>query len=252
MIKVVIIGNGNVAQHLIKVLHTSTSVSLMQAFARKKESLLHLLPENLITSNYKDIVEADVYIISVTDNAIAEVSANLPFQDRLVVHTSGSSKLSVLDSKNRKGVFYPLQTFSKSKEIDFSFIPLCLEAENETDLLLLEELAKTITQKSYRISSEQRKSLHVAAVFVCNFVNNMYALGNQICEDNKVPFEILHPLIQETAQKILTLSPIEAQTGPALRKDTKTIQKHIVFLEDANYKEIYKTLTQSIQDVQKL
>jgi predicted short-subunit dehydrogenase-like oxidoreductase (DUF2520 family) len=252
MIKVVIIGSGNVAQHLIKVLHTSTSVSLVQAFARKKEALTHLLPLNQITSTYEDIAEADVYIISVTDNAIAEVAANLPFQNRLVVHTSGSSELSVLDSKNRKGVFYPLQTFSKSKEIDYSSIPLCLEAENETDLLLLEQLANTITQKSYRISSEQRKSLHVAAVFVCNFVNHMYTIGNQICEDNKVSFEILHPLIQETAQKILTLSPIEAQTGPALRNDTKTIQKHIAFLEDTNYKEIYKTLTQSIQDVQKL
>jgi predicted short-subunit dehydrogenase-like oxidoreductase (DUF2520 family) len=252
MIKVVLIGSGNVAQHLIKVLQTSASVSLVQAFARKKESLLHLLPENIITSNYKDIKEADVYIISVSDNAIAEVAANLPFQNRLVVHTSGTSELSILDSKNRKGVFYPLQTFSKSKEIDFSSIPLCLEAENENDLLLLEQLANTITQKSYRISSEQRKSLHVAAVFVCNFVNHMYTIGNQICEDNKVSFEILHPLIQETAQKILTLSPIEAQTGPALRNDTKTIQKHIAFLEDANYKEIYKTLTQSIQDVQKL
>jgi predicted short-subunit dehydrogenase-like oxidoreductase (DUF2520 family) len=252
MIKVVIIGSGNVAQHLIKVLHTSASVSLVQAFARKKESLLHLIPINQITSNYKDIAEADVYIISVTDNAIAEVAANLPFQNRLVVHTSGSSELSVLDSKNRKGVFYPLQTFSKGKNIDFSSIPLCLEAENEIDLQLLEQLANTITQKSYRISSEQRKSLHVAAVFVCNFVNNMYNIGNQICEDNKVPFEILHPLIQETAQKILTLSPIEAQTGPALRKDTKTIHKHLEFIQNSDYNEIYQLLTQSIQNVKKL
>jgi predicted short-subunit dehydrogenase-like oxidoreductase (DUF2520 family) len=252
MIKVIIIGSGNVAQHLIKVMHATTTVSLVQAFARKKESLLHLLPENLITSNYNTIAEADVYIISVSDNAITEVATNLAFTNKLVVHTSGSSELSVLDSKNRKGVFYPLQTFSKSKEIDFSSIPLCLEAENETDLLLLEQLANTITQKSYRVSSEQRKNLHVAAVFVCNFVNNMYTIGNQICEDNKVNFEILHPLIQETAKKILTLSPKEAQTGPALRNDTKTIEKHIDFLEDANYKEIYKTLTQSIQDVKKL
>lgn len=249
MINVVIIGSGNVAQHILKVMQTAVNVNLVQAFARKKESLLHLLPENIITSNYKDIKEADVYIISVSDNAIAEVAANLPFQNRLVVHTSGTSELSILDSKNRNGVFYPLQTFSKLKEIDFTSIPLCLEAENETDLLLLEQLANTITQKSYRISSEQRKSLHVAAVFVCNFVNQMYTIGNQICEENKVSFEILHPLIQETAQKILTLSPIEAQTGPALRNDTNTIQKHIAFLEDANYKEIYKTLTQSIQDV---
>jgi predicted short-subunit dehydrogenase-like oxidoreductase (DUF2520 family) len=252
MIKVVLIGSGNVAQHLIKVLHTSTSVSLVQAFARRKEALTHLLTENLITSSYKEIVEADIYIISVTDNAIAEVATNLPFQDRLVVHTSGSSELSMLDSKNRKGVFYPLQTFSKSKEIDFSSIPLCLEAENETDLQLLEQLANTITQKNYRISSEQRKSLHVAAVFVCNFVNHMYTIGNQICEDNKVPFEILHPLIQETAQKILTLSPIEAQTGPALRKDTKTIHKHLEFIQNSDYNEIYQLLTQSIQNVKKL
>lgn len=252
MIKVIIIGSGNVAQHLIKVMQTSTSVSLVQAFARKKESLLHLLPENIITSNYKDIKEADVYIISVSDNAIAEVAENLPFQNRLVLHTSGTSDLSVLDDKNRKGVFYPLQTFSKSKEIDFSTIPICLEAENETDLLLLEQLANTITQKSFRISSEQRKSLHVAAVFVCNFVNHMYNIGNQICKEHNVPFEVLQPLIIETAHKITSLKPEEAQTGPALRNDTKTINKHLEFLEYSNYQELYKLLTQSIQNVKKL
>ena len=252
MIKVIIIGSGNVAQHLIKVMQTSTSVSLVQAFARKKESLLHLLPENIITSNYKDIKEADVYIISVSDNAIAEVAENLPFQNRLVLHTSGTSDLSVLDDKNRKGVFYPLQTFSKSKEIDFSTIPICLEAENETDLLLLEQLANTITQKSFRISSEQRKSLHVAAVFVCNFVNHMYNIGNQICKEHNVPFEVLQPLIIETAHKITSLKPEEAQTGPALRNDTKTINKHLEFLQDSNYQELYKLLTQSIQNVKKL
>ena len=252
MIKVVIIGSGNVAQHLIKVMQIAANANLVQIFARNKESLLHLIDEDKITSDYNTIKEADVYIISVSDNAIAEVAENLPFKNLLVVHTSGSSELSVLDAKNRKGVFYPLQTFSKSKEIDYSSIPLCLEAENETDLLLLEQLANTITQKSYRISSEQRKSLHVAAVFVCNFVNHMYTIGNQICEDNKVPFEILHPLIQETAQKILTLSPIEAQTGPALRNDTKTINKHLEFLQESNYQELYKLLTQSIQNVKKL
>ena len=252
MIKVVIIGSGNVAQHLIKVMQTAVNVNLVQVFARKKESLLHLLPENIITSNYKDIKEADVYIISVSDNAIAEVAENLPFQNRLVIHTSGTSDLSVLDDKNRKGVFYPLQTFSKSKEIDFSTIPICLEAENETDLLLLEQLANTITQKSYRISSEQRKSLHVAAVFVCNFVNHMYNIGNQICKEHNVPFEVLQPLIIETAHKITSLKPEEAQTGPALRNDTKTINKHLEFLQDSNYQELYKLLTQSIQNVKKL
>ena len=252
MIKVVIIGSGNVAQHLIKVMQTTININLVQVFARNKESVLHLIAEDKITSDYNAIKEADVYIISVSDNAIAEVAENLPFQNHLVVHTSGSSELSVLDAKNRKGVFYPLQTFSKSKKIDFSSIPLCLEAENETDLLLLEQLANTITQKSYRISSEQRKSLHVAAVFVCNFVNHMYTIGNQICEEHNVPFEVLQPLIMETAQKISALKPEDAQTGPALRNDTKTINKHLEFLQESNYQELYKLLTQSIQNVKKL
>ncbi|CAM3858478.1 MULTISPECIES: Rossmann-like and DUF2520 domain-containing protein [Flavobacterium] len=249
MIKVVIIGSGNVAQHLLKVMLNTEEVTIVQVFARSKESISHLIVENQITSTYNDIKEADVYIISVSDNAIAEVASNLPFKNRLVVHTSGTSELSVLDNKNRKGVFYPLQTFSRSKAVDFSTIPICLETENERDYAILKALADLISKKAYAISSEQRKSLHVAAVFVCNFVNHLYQIGNEICNENKVPFEILQPLIIETANKITQLSPKEAQTGPALRNDTKTIEKHMDFLQESNYKELYKLLTQSIQNV---
>lgn len=252
MIKVVLIGSGNVAQHLIQVLLTAKEVDLVQAFARNPSHLSHLLPASKITADYQKIVEADVYIVSVSDNAIAEVSAQLAFENRLVVHTSGTSDISVLPNKNRRGVFYPLQTFSKGKEIDFAPIPICLEAEKEMDYLLLEKLGRCISQKVVRISSEQRKSLHVAAVFVCNFVNHLYHIGNEICEENNVPFEVLHPLIQETAHKITELSPREAQTGPALRNDTKTIQKHLDFLENPTYKNLYQSLTQSIQHVKKL
>lgn len=252
MIKVVIIGSGNVAQHLIKVMQIAANVNLVQVFARNKESVLHLIAEDKITSDYNAIKEADVYIISVSDNAIAEVAVNLPFQNRLVVHTSGTSELSVLDAKNRKGVFYPLQTFSKSKEIDFTSIPICLEAENGEDFKTLQSLSQNISEKVFAISSKQRKSLHVAAVFVCNFVNHMYTIGNQICEEHNVPFEVLQPLIMETAQKISTLKPEDAQTGPALRNDTKTINKHLEFLQESNYQELYKLLTQSIQNVKKL
>ncbi len=251
MLKVTVIGSGNVAQHLIKVFLQTKEVSLVQAFARQPKSLLHLLPKEKINNDYNTLQEADVYIISVTDNAINEVSSQLPFKNKLVVHTSGTSSLEVLDSKNRKGVFYPLQTFSKSKEVDFSSIPLCLEAENENDYKTLELLANAISNKVYNISSEQRKSLHVAAVFVSNFVNHMYVIGSEICETNNVPFEVLQPLIQEVANKITTLSPKDAQTGPALRNDTKTIEKHIEFLKDSNYQDIYKLLTQSIQNVAK-
>ena len=251
MLKVIVIGSGNVAQHLIKVFMQTKEVSLVQAYARQPKSLLHLLPKEKITNDYNALQEADVYIISVTDNAINEVSCQLPFKNKLVVHTSGTSSLEVLNTKNRKGVFYPLQTFSKSKEVDFSSIPLCLEAENENDYKTLELLAKTISNKVYNISSEQRKSLHVAAVFVSNFVNHMYVIGSDVCETNNVPFEVLQPLIQEVANKITTLSPKDAQTGPALRNDTKTIEKHIEFLKDSNYQDIYKLLTQSIQNVAK-
>ncbi|AWM12433.1 DUF2520 domain-containing protein [Flavobacterium sediminis] len=251
MITVSVIGSGNVAQHLIKVFSKTTGIELVQAFARQPESLLHLLPYEKITNDYQKLQKADVYIISVTDNAIAEVSEQLPFKDQLVVHTSGTSAISILDSKNRKGVFYPLQTFSKNKEINFSSVPLCLETEDETDFQVLEKVAQAISEKVYRISSEQRRSLHVAAVFVCNFVNHLYYIGNEVCDKNNVPFEVLHPLIRETAQKIMELSPEEAQTGPAKRNDTKTIDQHIEFLKDSKYQDIYKLLTQSIQDVSK-
>jgi predicted short-subunit dehydrogenase-like oxidoreductase (DUF2520 family) len=153
-----------------------------------------------------------------------------------------------LDPKNRRAVFYPLQTFSKEKPIDFKSVPVCLEAENENDLQILKQLAHSISNAVYEINSEQRKALHVAAVFVNNFVNYLYQMGNEICDANAIPFEILKPLIQETANKIATLSPKNAQTGPAKRNDLKTIAAHEEFLKDENQAAIYKLLTQSLQN----
>ena len=172
----------------------------------------------------------------------------MPFQNRIVVHTSGAASLDVLDTKNRKGVFYPLQTFSKNKEIDFSIIPLCLEAENTFDFRVLETVAKSISNAVFAINSDQRKALHVAAVFVNNFTNHLYHIGKEICGEHQVPFEILRPLIQETAEKINTLDPVDAQTGPAKRNDNNTIAAHLDYLTNENQKNIYKLITQSIQD----
>ncbi|MEW5675813.1 Rossmann-like and DUF2520 domain-containing protein [Flavobacterium enshiense] len=247
MITVNIIGSGNVAQHLISVFQQTEDVMLQQVFSRHRENISHLLTDNKIVTDFQHLNPADITIISVTDGAIAEVSNQLPYDNQLVVHTSGSMGLEELNPKNRKGVFYPLQTFSKSKAINFKNIPLCLETEAVNDYAILENLGKSISDKVYKISSQQRQSLHVAAVFSCNFVNHLYQLGNEICEENKVPFEILFPLIQETADKIKTLSPKEAQTGPAIRHDQKTIEKHLAFLDDENKKTIYTLLTQSIQ-----
>ena len=248
MIRLSIIGSGNVAQHLIKAFSKSAEIEIVAVFSRKSESISHLISNDKITSNLTDLQPAAVTIIAVSDDAIAEVSNQLPFQNQLVVHTSGSLAIEALNDKNRKGVFYPLQTFSKSKEIDFKVIPICLEAQNEADYELLETVAKTISDFNSNVNSQQRKALHVAAVFVSNFTNHLYQIGNEICEENNLSFAILKPLIQETANKILSLSPSEAQTGPANRKDTQTINAHLNFLTNQNQKEIYKILTKSIID----
>lgn len=248
MVSIVIIGSGNVAQHLITAFLQSDEIELIQVFSRQKESVSHLISSDKIVSDFAKIKQADLYLIAVSDNAIADVSAKLPFENRLVVHTSGSMPMEILDSKNRRGVFYPLQTFTKNKPVDFKEIPICLEAEDEKDFKTIETVAKTISSVVQSISSEQRKALHVAAVFVCNFVNHLYKIGNEICEENQLSFELLKPLITETAQKIIHLSPENAQTGPAKRNDSETINTHLNFLSDENQKEIYKLLTKSIID----
>lgn len=244
MIKIALIGSGNVAQHLISAFNESTETQIVQVFSRSPFTFDNIS----VVHDLNELAEADLYIIAVSDDAISDISEQLPFQNRLVVHTSGSVPIEVLSSKNRKGVFYPLQTFTKNKKVDFKSIPICLESESKSDMDLLQKVAGSISDQTFEISSEQRKSLHVSAVFVNNFVNHLYKIGNDICSENEVPFDILKPLIRETADKILTLSPNEAQTGPAKRNDSQTIQRHLDFLSDDNQKNIYKLLTQSIQN----
>lgn len=248
MIKVVVIGSGNVAKHLISAFENESSIDLVQAFARTKNNLTHLLDATKIISDFSALKDADLYIIAVSDDAIPAVSQSLAFTNKLVAHTSGSVALEDLSATNRKAVFYPLQTLSKNKEVNFKEVPLCIEAQNNIDLKLLHQVAHCISDKVFEIDTEQRKSLHVAAVFVSNFVNHLYKLGSDICNEHQVAFEILQPLILETAQKVQILSPQAAQTGPAIRKDSTTINKHLAILTDENQKEIYKILTKSIID----
>lgn len=248
MVKVSIIGSGNVAQHLIAAFAKSNITTLVQVYSRNPDSLLPFVEADKIASSLDALAEADIYIIAVSDLAIAEVSRHIAFTGRLIVHTSGSIAMEALDNKNRRGVFYPLQTFTKNKPVDFKEIPICLEAENDTDYAVLEQVAKTISDHLYRIGSQQRKALHVAAVFVNNFTNHLYRIGNDICTENDIPFDILKPLIAETANKVMTLTPEQAQTGPAKRNDQNTIETHLKFLTDQNQKDIYKILTQSIMN----
>lgn len=248
MIKTVIIGSGNVAQHLITAFRESGNIHLVQVLARQPETLEKQFPDLDICTQAAQLVDADVYVIAVSDNAIGTVSESLQLNNKLVVHTSGTTSLSVMAAQNRRGVFYPLQTFTKGKRLAYQHIPFCLEAENETDYALLTDLAQSVSDSVYRISEDQRKALHVAAVFVCNFTNHLYQIGNDLCEEHQVPFAILKPLIAETADKIQTLSPMQAQTGPALRGDTETLNRHLASLTDTTQKELYQLLTKSIID----
>ncbi|MBC9796976.1 Rossmann-like and DUF2520 domain-containing protein [Sinomicrobium weinanense] len=247
MIKIVIIGSGNVATHLIKTFNRSNKVKVIQSFNRKGLSVAGIPA----TDNYEALETADLYLIAVSDDAISEVSAKLPFKGRLVAHTSGSVALEELSPENRRGVFYPLQSFSRDKDVDFSKIPLCIEAENDRDREILEYVARSISQRVHPVNSEQRRSLHLAAVFVNNFVNHLYAIGDDICRKNDLPFDLLKPLIAETAKKIEHMPPVEAQTGPARRNDQNTLQKHLNQLNlHPTYKKIYELLTKSIQEQQ--
>lgn len=245
MIKVVILGGGNVSYHLTTHLLENKKIELVQIYNRSIEKIVQFKSKTIVTDNLKELKEADIYIITISDDAISNLSSKLNLKGKLVVHTSGNTDLFELKSISSKGVFYPLQSFSKGKIIDFSEIPICIEASTENDLKVLETFAKSISNKVYKLNSKQREKIHLAAVFVNNFVNHLYHIGNEICDKNSIPFEILHPIILETATKITTLKPIDAQTGPAKRNDSITIKKHKAMLTQ-NQQEIYTLLTKSI------
>ena len=247
MIKVTLIGSGNVAQHLVSAFQSNSDIEIVQIYSRKANTEIPNIAPQKIIHSFTELREAEVYILAVSDDAISIVSEQLPFENRLVVHTSGAASLDFLSPKNRKGVFYPLQTFTKGKAVNFKEIPICIEAQTTSDFEILEKVAKSISGAVHAIHSEQRKALHVAAVFVNNFTNHLYKIGQEICLENDVPFDILKPLIMETASKIKNLSPDDAQTGPAKRKDASSIEAHQSFLRDEHQNKLYKILTQSIQ-----
>lgn len=247
MISVVILGAGNVATHLYKAFKTTTDVRVAQWFNRNLDSISTYKNEVSITDNLSELVEADVYIISVSDDAVKGLTKKLPFENRLVVHTSGTVKISDIDKKNRQGVFYPLQSFSKSAKLDFVNVPICIEAKNSEDYHLLKDIATAIGSPSKKVNSDQRQVLHLAAVFVNNFTNQLYRVAHEITESEGAEFDMLKPLILETAKKVQDLSPYVAQTGPAKRNDKKTLNKHAKLLTNPHHKDIYDLLTKSIQ-----
>ncbi|MEA1786198.1 DUF2520 domain-containing protein [Arenibacter sp. GZD96] len=248
MITVVLLGGGNLALHLFDALQKSKECSVLQYYNRSIEKIAHLSGAVSITNNLQEIVSADLYIVAVSDDAIAKVAKNITKHNALIAHTSGSAPLAVLPPHSRKASFYLLQTFTKGRALDFQSVPICLETEDEADFTLLKRLAMSLSRSVHHISTPQRQALHLAAVFVNNFTNHLYLIGQEICVAQGLSFDLLRPLIMETAKKIESLSPFEAQTGPAKRGDTKTLQRHQRQLQQKNRKEMYILLSQSIEN----
>ncbi len=248
--KIIFIGSGNVATHLGKALYQKGYI-VSQVYSPTKKSadaLAAQLKSKAITNLKKLDLTADVYFIAIKDDAISDVVKQLTLIDKVVVHTSGSMPLAVLKTTSDNfGVFYPLQTFSKNKGIDFTNIPIFLEASNKKTFGLLQSVAEAISNKVQAITSEQRKYIHLSAVFACNFSNHMYAIAAGILSKQQLSFDILKPLIAETADKIQLNDPQKMQTGPAIRKDLKTMRMHLKLLEDdKELKMIYKLLSKHI------
>jgi predicted short-subunit dehydrogenase-like oxidoreductase (DUF2520 family) len=249
--KIVLLGSGNVATHLTKALKAKGE-DLVQVYSPNLGNA-QLLADSILAEAVNDLTEikqdADLYIISVKDDAIESVAKSLKNVTGLVVHTSGTTDIRVLSSQVEKsGVFYPLQTFSKDKEVSFDNIPLCIEASDKDQLTILSDLATKISLQVYEMDGEKRKVLHLAAVFACNFPNHLYALANKILNQNGLNFEIIRPLIAETADKVMSNLPENVQTGPAVRDDESTLNKHLSMLTDMpELQNIYQTLSDSIK-----
>lgn len=248
--QIVIIGSGNVAYHMAKAF-TLKGVPLVQIFGRNEAELKKISEDVNVPYSSEHLEDADFYLICVSDNSVEDVSKLITKKDSLVAHTSGSLPKEILKGEYRKSSLYPLQTFSKLKELDYGKIPFFIEAENDEDRKLLSELASAVSEHVMESSYEKRKYIHLTAVFACNFVNHLFARAKEISDSQDIPFDYFLPLIDETVQKIHEIDPKKAQTGPAVRNDLRILELHEQLLKDESL-EIYKTMNHSIQKMYEL
>lgn len=252
IMKVILIGSGNLATNLGKAL-LAAGHDILQVYSRTMENASALAtlvggaPTDAVSAIRKD---ADVYIFSVKDAALAELIPQIAKgrEERVLLHTAGSMPMNLFEGMAlHYGVFYPMQTFSKAKEVNFSEIPCFVEANDEFAKRVISELASSVSDQVYELSSDDRKYLHLAAVFACNFVNHCYQLSSEVLAKKGIPFEVMLPLIDEAARKVHTMSPKEAQTGPAVRFDENVIRAQSELLKgDPLVKDLYERLSLSI------
>lgn len=255
MKKIVIIGSGNVAESLVRALWTVGNLPV-QVFARngKKAERIAAICGCPHTSAAVQLAVADLYIIAVSDSAVGDVASGLDFGEGVVAHTAGSLGLDAFPSHiPNRAVIYPLQTFTAGRTVDFREIPILIEADNDHSLTVVREVANMLSGRVRQVSSQKRMMIHAAAVFACNFTNYMYTVAGELIEDAGEDFSMLKPLILETARKALdSRTPGEVQTGPAIRHDRQTIDKHIGLLaQRPDIQNIYINISDNIWETSK-
>lgn len=252
--KVVFIGAGNVATHLAVELYRH-SFDIIQVYSRTMESA-SALAQKIHATPITDIAlidnSAHLYIFSLKDSVLEDIVSQVPLNGGLWIHTAGSIPMDVFQKyASRFGVFYPFQTFSKGREVDWLKVPVFIEANESGNLDILRSVAKQISGKVAELSSYDRRYVHLTGVFASNFTNHMYTLSKQFLNHVNLPFDISLPLIDETAAKVHALSPEDAQTGPAVRYDENVINKHLDLIEDENIRQIYKLISENIYKTNK-
>ncbi len=250
--KIVLIGAGKLATNLGRAL-AALGHDLQQVYSRTMESASTLANQLGATpvTHIEDVdADADLYIVSVKDSALGDLIPDLckGKETKVFVHTAGSMPMDVFKGMAiHYGVLYPMQTFSKEKKVDFSKIPCFIEASDDYAHEIVSSLAHELSRMVYELSSEDRKYLHLSAVFACNFVNHCYAISHDILQEHGIPFEVMLPLIDETAEKVHSLAPQKSQTGPAVRYDENVIRKQAALLKDNPLlKDIYERMSLSI------
>ena len=248
--RITLIGSGNVATHL-GAAFKNAGHKIVQVYSRDMQNAAllayHIGAEAIDDLNNID-ANTDIFIISVGDDVIADIAQQLAKYDKLIVHTSGATSLYNLTAfTDKAGVFYPLQTFSKTKEVDFRTVPLCIEGADKHIVKTLKELAQSISNNVYMVDSSQRRTLHLAAVFACNFPNYLYRVAQELLAKQNLSFDLLRPLILETAEKVQQQFPADVQTGPAIRGDQMIIVNHLQMLKnEPELEQLYRLLSQGI------
>jgi predicted short-subunit dehydrogenase-like oxidoreductase (DUF2520 family) len=243
-----ILGSGNIAWHFATQLHAcGYHINCIYNHRLENAKLSAESVNAHYTNNLQDIPPSDVYLLAVKDDSYLQLIAEMASSTAIYIHTSGSLDKDILKPLSHNyGVLYPFQTLTKGKQTDFQQVPLCIEASNEFTLNILSDIAKNLQSPCYTINSQQRAYLHLCGVFASNFTNAMYGIAEEIAKQQQIDFEIIKPLILETARKIQTLSPAEAQTGPARRNDQTTIEKHLKLLTEPFWQDIYRIMTDFI------